>query len=610
MSRSDSGSERRAAAIVQVDEYFAGISGASRLPPRVMTRYRAQGYNLGWQVSSDFSDGVRRQLHVVADSDFPYTPPRIALANGPRVLAWPHLEEDGLLCVLSSDTTVSSQSPADVAAYVLGEACRLIEESISGSNVEDFRWEFLSYWALAADKGAPGFISTLEPQGPSRTIAVWRGKKMQVVGESPEALRRWLPRWGAKPRRGGDYTLCDGVLIWLPKPLTPAEYPGTGADVRALAQHHSSELAEVLKSLAVRRVDEIAVVLGARTAHGACYGTVVLKRPRQPPGSKRKSDPLVKGFRPGHVPAALLVTRYFSGAVKAMKATVKRADHLWIHGRDQDRRQEHLRKAKVAVLGCGSLGGPLARLLAEAGVGNLLLVDPAILDWPNVGRHELGAGSVGRPKARELARALEAAYPHLTGIAWRKKRIGLGESALMDELLTYDLIVSTMGNWPAESFLNDAQQEREGFPPIVYGWVEPHAVAAHAVVVPGRGGCLHCGINEIGRPNLAVTDWPHGGDSLQAPACGAMYTPYGPAELCWAHALTSETVIDAIVNQPATAHHYTWIGRRNRVVEVGGTWAATWTEEMGDPGVGGLTTERPWSLSASCPVCARRAHAV
>lgn len=609
MGRSDSGIERRAAAIVQVDEYIASISGAGRLPQRMMKRYRGRGYNVGWQISSVFSDGICRQLHVIADSDFPYTPPRIAVADGPGALAWPHLEGDGLLCVLPPDAAVSSQSPAVVVACVLGEACDLIEANISGSTEEDFRREFLSYWALAADEGEPVFLSTIDPKCQSQQIAVWRGKNVRVVGRSPEALRRWLPRWGAKPGRGGEYKLSDGVLIWLPKPPTPAEYPDTPNDVRVLAQQHSPEAAEALKNLAVRRVDEIAVVLGARTAHGSCFGAVVVKRPWQPPGSKRGSDPLVNGFRPGRVPAVLLATRYFSGAAKATKAIVKRADHLWIHGRDQDRRQECLREARVAVLGCGSLGGSLARLLAQAGVGNLLLVDPATLDWPNVGRHQLGARSVDRPKARELAREIEGAYPHLTDISSRKKRVGMGEGALMDELLTYDLVVSTMGNWAAESFLNDVQQEREDFPPIVYGWLEPHAAAAHAVVVPRLGACLRCGVNDKGRPHLAVTDWPDGGDSLQAPVCGAMYTPYGPAELCWAHALTSETVIDAIVNQPATSHHYIWIGRRHRVAEVRGTWAAKWIAEIGDPGAGGLTVERPWPHSVSCPVCARRMNA-
>lgn len=601
--------DRRAPAIAQVDEYIAGIPAAGRLPPRIMERYDNRGFNLGWRASVVFSNGIRREVHIIAAGDFPYTPPRIAVADGPEILAWPHLEEDGLLCILPSDAAVSSQDPAGVTAYVLGKACRLIEECISGSNVEDFRREFLSYWVLAAHKGAVNFISLLEPQGPGRKIAIWRGKGARVVGESPETLRRWLRRWGAKTGKDGEYKLYEGVLIWLPEPPVPAEYPHSAADVRALARHHSPEAADVLENLAARRVDEIDVLLGAQTANGACFGAVTVRPPRQPGGPKRKGDVLVKGFRPGRVPAGLLVDRYLSGAAKVTKATVKRADHLWINGRDQDPRQGRLREARVAILGCGSLGGSLARLMAQAGVGNLLLVDPATLDWPNVGRHVLGASSVSQFKAPELAREIEKSYPHLGDISWRRERVGPEAWTLLDLLAACDLIVSTMGNWAAENYLNDVQQESESFPPIVYGWVEPNAVAAHAIVMPRGDACLRCGVNDKGRPQMAVTDWPDGGDSLQAPACGAVFTPYGPAELCWAHALLSETVIDGLINKPASAYHRTWIGSRNFVAAAGGTWAANWIKEMGDPGAGGVTTERPWPASASCPVCARREHA-
>ena len=606
MNLGDAGGERRTAALRQVDEYIAALPGAGRMPPDMPERFAKRGYGAGWQVSPVFSDGNRRALLVVVDNDFPYTPPRVAVADGTGALAWPHLEEDGFVCVLPSDTAVSSRTPADVAAYVLGEACRLIEEGISGSNVEDFRREFLSYWALAVDGNAPSFLSTLDPECPNARVVVWRGTEVRVVGESRDTLKRWLSRWGATPGKGGKYRFREAVLLWLPEPLTPEEYPDTAADLRTLMQQHSPEATEVLENLATRSVNEIAVILGARTERGSCFGAMILRRPRGSAGSRRNGDPLTKGFRPGRVPKWLLLTRYFSPAAKATKAVVQRADHRWIHGRDQDGRQRRVRDARVAVLGCGSLGGTLARLFAQAGVGNLLLVDPSTLDWPNVGRHGLGARSVGRSKAQELAREIERAYPHLGDITSRDKRVGFGEKTLTDELETYDLVVSTMGNWSAESFLNDAQQEDPRFPPIVYGWVEPHAAAAHAVVMPRGEACLRCGVNDKGRPELTVTDWPDGGDTLQEPACGALYTPYGPAELCWAHALISEAVIDAIVNQPLRAHHYVWIGRRHHLAEAGGTWTSAWIGEMGDPGEGGLTVDRPWVRSARCPACAPR----
>lgn len=599
----------RAVAIKQVDDYIAGLPEAGRLPPYITKGYHNGKFSPGWRVPVTFSNGVCHELHVLADEEFPYSSPRIAIADGPNVLVWPHLEKDGLLCILSSDTAVSSQNPAVVTKYILGDACRLIEESINGSNVEDFRLEFLSYWALAADKSVTNYISILEPQGPSREITVWHGNSVHIVGENPEALERWLPRRGAKPSKNRKYTFYKGVLLWLPEPLLPDEYPQTAADVRALARERSLAAEDVFKKIVASNAESIDVLLGASTANGACFGTITIRPPHAKVMRREKRNTLGDGFRPGHVPQALSINRYLSRGVKVTKATVERADHSWIHGRDQDPLQERLHRMRVAILGCGSLGGGLANLLAQAGIGNLLLVDPAILEWPNVGRHALGADSVNFSKAKRLEQKIIKAYPHLGDISSLCERVGPKAQSLMDKVTSCDLIVSTMGNWAAENFLNDVQQEREYFPPILYGWVEPNAAAAHAVLIPQGKACLRCGVNDKGCPNLTVTSWDSGYDMLQEPACGALFTPYGPVELCWAHALLAESVIDALTGPGNSAVHRVWIGYRNRIEAAGGTWSEKWITEMGDPRAGGLTQERMWSESSTCPVCIHRVRA-
>ena len=602
--------QRRAVAVAQVDDFVAGVSGGNRLPAHVLERYRKRGYGLGWRVPVvSFSDGIGRELDILMDEDFPYTPPRIAVANGPSVLTWPHLEANGLLCILSSDAAVSSEDAIGVTRYVLSEACRLIEDGITGDNVEDFRQEFLSYWDLVTDKGSRSLIGLLEPRGPGRRVSVWRGQQTNIVGENPQSLRRWLTRWGAKTGKRQDYTLYEGVLIWVEEPLLPAEYPRTSVDVRALARARSPEAVPVLEDLAASGAAEIDVVVGARTTHGACFAAMTLSPPRRSERTGRKGNLLVKGFRPGHVPRRLLIDRYLSAGVKVTKSRIERADHHWIHGRDQDPRQERLRHVRVAILGCGSVGGPIAGLLAQVGVGNLLLVDPEAMDWANMGRHVLGAASVDRGKAPELAREIEQAYPHLGEVSWRRERVGPKARRLVNELTDCDLIVSTMGNWAGECFLNDIHQESDDFPAIIYGWLEPHAAAAHAVFLPGRGPCLRCGMNNKGQPTLKVTDWPTERIDLQAPACGARFTPYGPSELCWAHALLSEAAVDALMGGLTSAHHRIWIGSRSRIEAEGGRWCSDWVIEMGDPKNGGITVQRPWPASDSCPVCIRNERA-
>ena len=609
---SDHASDRRSPATVQVDRFIAGIVGAGRLPAHALDRYRSRRFCMGWRVPVVFSDGTRHELHVLADKGFPYTPVRIAVADPPDVLAWPHLEAEGFLCILPTDASVSGEDPAGVVKYFLGQACSLIDDSIHGRNIEDFRREFLSYWDLSADTGARKYVSLLEPSGPSRHVFIWRGQGKRIIGESQEVMRRWLERQGAGKNKVQDYEFHESVLIWLPEPLVPAEYPTTTADVRALlARNRSPESEKALEDLAASEPDEIDVFLGAPTPNGACFAAVTVRPPRGTGAWNRGINQRTKGFRPGRMPRKLLIERYLSGATKVVKASVKRADHLWIHGRDQDPQQVRLRKTCVAILGCGSVGASLARLLAKAGIGNLLLVDPGVMDWPNTGRHELGAQSVGRPKAPELAREIEKAYPHLCSVTWRRVRVGSdGHDHFTDELARCSLVVSTMGNWAAESYLNDLQQRADDFPPVLYGWLEPNAAAAHALLIPRGAACLRCGMTDKGRPHIVVTDWPAGGDGLQIPACGALFTPYGPAELCWAHALLSETAVDVLIDPPSTSRHRIWIGFRRRIELQGGTWAASWVEEMGDPGIGGLTMEREWPASGSCPVCARRAYAM
>jgi tRNA A37 threonylcarbamoyladenosine dehydratase len=53
-------------------------------------------------------------------------------------------------------------------------------------------------------------------------------------------------------------------------------------------------------------------------------------------------------------------------------------------------------------------------MLAQAGIGRIVLVDKDTLSWANTGRHPLGASRVGEGKAKGLAEKLRADFPHLT----------------------------------------------------------------------------------------------------------------------------------------------------------------------------------------------------
>ena len=73
-----------------------------------------------------------------------------------------------------------------------------------------------------------------------------------------------------------------------------------------------------------------------------------------------------------------------------------------------------LARSRVVVVGVGGLGAPAAMVLAAAGVGTLVLVDPDRVELSNLHRQPLyETADLGRPKVEVAAARLEALRPPL-----------------------------------------------------------------------------------------------------------------------------------------------------------------------------------------------------
>lgn len=587
--------ERRRKAVESLDRLFDSKSGSRRLDAAELTQYENQSFDVGWFTSTKFSDGIVRPLHVLLGDDFPYNAPRIAIPSGSQELDCPHLEPQGLLCLHPPDSAVDIEHPTVVVESLLLDSIRLIEDSIGCRNQSDYRDEFLSHWdiAVVSELGRlPPFTSILEPRGPSRPISAW-GSNVRIFGEDDDSVSRWLANRGVDAR---EHRFMSGLMIWLCEPLVPAEYPKNGRELLSLIRSRASIAAERVTRDWNPMPAKLFVLIGAPSRFGTCFAGLVVEAPTD-------ARSLLKGFRPGRVPSMTLLDRYLHTSKSLAKAKVNRADPSWVHGRDQDSHQKGLHQKRVAIIGCGSVGGQLARLLAQAGVGHLLLIDHGHLDWPNLARHCLGAQSVGRAKAADLAQAIKTSFPHIGSVSGRVEKIGSSSGELMQELETYDLLVSTAGNWAAESFLNDWQQAADSAPPILYGWVEEHALAAHAVRIDSRGPCFRCGVNGNGEPHLRAIEWPETNDRSQEPRCGASYSPYGPCELAFAHALVSQTVIGSLVQRVSGPVHRIWVADPDRIIDAGGQLADKAVRLFEEGELKGGIFEPQWLPDSTCPVC-------
>lgn len=559
------------------------------------------GYTSGWKVVQTFSGDKKLALAVLVTDGFPISPPRLALFDPPPLLTWPHVEEKGLICVFQNALSYDINQPEAVVAELLEQGIQLLQSNVDGNVGAEFRREFVSYWNRDVADAEIHTWSLLAPERRHRRIHVWSDKRMRIVADDEASLRRWLTH--SEVPFGGK-GIGRGALIWLDVPLVPAEYPASAADLYRLVQH-DAEAVQVLGDLFADGGREADIVLGVHTSSGIGLGGIRVHPPKLQGAPGRRVDPVAKGFRPKHIPARIAAQRALSPAMDAPKVQVDRIDHSWIHGRDSDARQATLQNSKVVLVGVGSLGSTVAKLLARAGVGNLTLIDHDTLKWENLGRHELGSAYVGSPKSLSLAAEISAALPHLSvqGVASKLQP----NSPAWDVCSEADLIISTTGDWQIEGLLNELQQNGE-IPPVLFAWLEAHAAAAHSVLVKERGVCLRCGIGAAGQVYRPVSVWPNEG-LVQTPACGGVFSPYGAAELAYAHALVSEHALDQLLGQEENAAYRVWIGRTARWADGGGEVSEGWSTAYGNPEDGGRVLQPDWPHDPHCPVCKRRAVA-
>lgn len=166
--------------------------------------------------------------------------------------------------------------------------------------------------------------------------------------------------------------------------------------------------------------------------------------------------------------------------------------------------QRRLQRARLAVVGAGGLGSPVALYLAAAGVGHIRLIDDDRVDRSNLQRQVLHTdASVGAYKVDSARERLLALNPHLD-LDTRAQRLGADNiERLFDGV---ELVIDGSDNFPTRYLVSDACVKL-GLP-MVYGAVERFTgqVGVFAAGVRrGQSPCYRCLFPEppLEAPNCA-----------------------------------------------------------------------------------------------------------
>ncbi|RWX50894.1 E2 family protein B [Candidatus Electrothrix marina] len=213
-----------------------------------------------------------------------------------------------------------------------------------------------------------------------------------------------------------------------------------------------------------------------------------------------------------------------------------------------------LANKKVAVIGCGSVGGNIAINLAKSGIGELHLYD---FDWflpENMYRHALGGLHIEpvfpRFKAERLSAEIMMNHPFAKATPHFQEKL-LDVAPSKNENTTYDAIVVTTGDFTQELTYNMIHHKCKKSVPVIYAWQEGFGIGGHCMRVgnPDTPGCIEClYTRSAGFKPHPKTSFIKQGQTISQHigGCGGVMTPYSYLDASQTAILATRSTISAL----------------------------------------------------------------
>jgi hypothetical protein len=488
-----------------------------------------------WKLSP-MREGVHARL--VLPLDFPATPAQIYLDKS-YCLNLPHVEENGRICLGVRGKPADYDSPAHAVMDVLRAFDGYLHEIAKPGWVEEeFHRERLAYWlryceavrvrrrfntprrfrvALPAfDRWVKGNLALYLKHGPQKRAELAFATSEEQVAHALASRYGW-----AKATLQKGHTL----FVRMPSDMrwTPLSWPSTYFELDALIGSCTDHVVSLTTWLQEKYDGKPRPYLVVLAQDSAIYGYYLL---------------------PGPLPGVSLPT--------FVPIAAERVDTDWGLARDHQLDDLTKRRGKrVLVLGCGSLGAPVAELLARAGIGRMTLVDMQEFKAENASRHVLGYGSVDASKATELAQKLKREVPGLTVEGLVANAVSYVEGAVKRN--QFDLVIDCTGEGSVRAVLSRLASTHLEQSAVAIAWAEPMCAAGHLVwIAPGEAWPANDPADD-----LNVARWADN-VAVKLPACGVSFHPYGAADIWQIAAFSTERVLAHLDSEIEDSTVWTW----------------------------------------------------
>ncbi|MFX4219159.1 ThiF family adenylyltransferase [Aliarcobacter butzleri] len=160
---------------------------------------------------------------------------------------------------------------------------------------------------------------------------------------------------------------------------------------------------------------------------------------------------------------------------------------------------QNLSGKKVSIVGCGSIGGEIAMMLAKSGVGELTLIDKDMLSQDNIFRHRLGGSSLTYLPAKDLKLSNKSKVLLLKSLIDKdvpyikvNTKINYFQELLEDKkLLNSDVVIVAVGS-PMQSLDINLKLKEIGLYNVIFCWNEADSVGGHSIALNLQKSCYEC----------------------------------------------------------------------------------------------------------------------
>jgi len=472
-------------------------------------------------------------LKVDFGEHFPLVLPKYYLTDPNCVGFIPHVFPNGYICYLQREgIVIDYKNIRGILKETFGKAIKTIQDGLSGANKFDFVNEFNAYWNHIEGTSALSFIN---PDKSLRKIGVYKQEKYIILDE--ESSNRNLP-----VEEGVFIPLLQNTLITPPKYGTvwDAEYIVKNI-FNSLSKHHKKEL-EKLTSQKSKK-------------------TYIFSLPQKDGVVLFGLEYTLSNDENQH----LSTTN--SSQYKIIPIKISRMDENFLIERGGG--NPHLQHKRVAVIGCGSVGGYILEGLSKEGVQNLHIVDDDKLLPENIYRHILGLNYIFKTKvealkeeiSRKLIRINIATYPHKIEDILKKRLINFNE---------LDLVIVATGNATINRYLNEYFIKFYKKTPIIFAWLEPYGIGGHAILVNNNSGsgCYNCLFDELlyNRTSFAEHNQYF---TKSIAGCGSAFTPFGALDAISTANLTVRLAINTLLKLEKGNPLLSWKGESKNFIDAG-----------------------------------------